>query len=239
MGYGSWAGTTQFQQIAGALASRVGRDFQRAIVPFVRAIWPQAVESPDLATWDQCGIDHMVWSDSLGFPLVVQAKGFEVREEELGSNQIVACERSIQSFLTSDLKTTQYLLIHNRHGADPEFRRRIGLALDALVKAGKADIAELWNLRTLLLRSFDGVRQRVESAAAEGSLARRVQALEVSPTLAAPVERVPYERYTLTADQHALLKSSERKYFNDDPGAALLQRGNARISLVLSEFGQG
>src|SRR5438552_2451134 len=97
----AWTDKKEYQLFAAQLATSVGRDFERAVLPFIRIIWENAISPTPMGSYDRLGADHLVWADDEPFPLVAQCKGFEVPEEELGKAQIAQCLKSIESFQES------------------------------------------------------------------------------------------------------------------------------------------
>lgn len=52
-----WTQRPEFRAIAGELAATQDREFERAVLPYVRSVWPAAWISPARQTWDTNGID--------------------------------------------------------------------------------------------------------------------------------------------------------------------------------------
>ena len=91
----SWSGSSEFVKISGELAVLTGNRFQRAIAPFLRVLFPEIIEVPNLEKIDCAGLDYVVWSEKYSFPVGVQVKGWEVSAEKLGANQIRQCDDSL------------------------------------------------------------------------------------------------------------------------------------------------
>src|SRR5688572_17849672 len=110
--HSAWTSKREFGTIAGELAQKQDRDFERAVLPYVRAIWPEAWISPPRMKFDAAGIDIYV-GEPPHFEVVIQCKGF--LERELLPDQIAQCRASIEAFASSGYTTGDYYLLHNRH----------------------------------------------------------------------------------------------------------------------------
>jgi hypothetical protein len=141
----AWTDKKEYKLLSGELATSEGRDFERLALPLIRIIWSNAIAPAAMGPYDRIGADHLVWADREPLTLVVQCKGFEVPEEEIGKSQIRQCLKSIQSFKKSGQKAKTYLLIHNRTGKNEELRKVVGLELKTLVESGQVNRAELWD----------------------------------------------------------------------------------------------
>jgi hypothetical protein len=103
----------------------------------------------------------MLWGDHEPHPLVVQFKGFEVSDLQLGRSQIRNCKESISKFRASNIKARTYLLVHNRTGKAASFRREIEAEQTSMVSSGQVERAELWDRQKLLKNTFDATLERV------------------------------------------------------------------------------
>jgi len=61
---------------SGELAAATGRDFERQVLPLLKAFWPTLIRPREMKQLDNHGIDLVVWSDDLYFPCVAQCKVF-------------------------------------------------------------------------------------------------------------------------------------------------------------------
>lgn len=97
----------QWKRLHSSLHAAEGRDFERMALPFIRAIWAEAIIPQSLrSTYDKSGVDILVWNgiDTLSITLAVQCKGFAVKAHELGNDQIRQCKDSINTFREVDSK---------------------------------------------------------------------------------------------------------------------------------------
>ncbi len=150
-----------WQRLSHSLAVATELDFQTKALPVLRLCWPSLVQTPNRRTWDEKGIDLLVWEDQGPFPCCVQCKGFHV--QNLSYNQIRQAEESIDKFLASDVTCDTYLLVHNRDGRHKEFNTRVRQRLDQVVSEGKAMEAHLWDRQTLLNRAFDWMKTTLDA----------------------------------------------------------------------------
>src|ERR1041384_1054233 len=101
----------KWKRLHSGLQSAEARDFERAALPFIRAIWTDAIAPiPVRSTYDKSGIDILQWksNNSLSISLAVQCKGFMVHEHDLGRDQIRQCVESIKSFRQSGIVSDTY-----------------------------------------------------------------------------------------------------------------------------------
>ena len=153
---------------SGALALASERDFERLSLPFLRILWPAIDQSPPKKGWDSKGVDLLVLSEVSRLPCAVQCKGFVV--QDIGPDQTLQVRRSVQKFSQSGLLVDTYLVLHNRSGSNPEFRREITSMLQQIEESGQALRAELWDRHKLLSicrsrleeRIADGLHERAE-----------------------------------------------------------------------------
>jgi hypothetical protein len=228
-----WRGKTEFTRLSGSLAVKDGLDFQRALVPLLAVIAENPLETPAMKSLDRQGIDHIVWSDGLPHPLVVQAKGFKVSADELGARQVEQCRRSIDAFKRSGIKAETYLLIHNRDGRRAEFREPVQALLDDLQRSGQVSRAELWGREELLQSVFEAMHDRALV------VLEQYRGPEWPMSRAVPLERVPFRVSTLKVTQFSLAPVSAPETVVGDPVDVLLEAREGSVSVLLGEFGSG
>lgn len=234
-----WTDKHEYKLLKGRLAAMDDRVFERAVLPLLRIIWPKAIGPPARRTFDRSGVDHLVWSDKPPHTLVVQCKGFQALEWEIGQDQILQCVDSIRSFHESGLTAATYLLVHNRIGKDKRFRDTIQKELIRLVDAGKAHRAELWDLDRLLKSTFAAMFERVKRAFASRNLSISKIYADVEPDLCDPISEVPLQIRWLIADQYRMRSSSEEQPRIGDPAEELLNiRSNLCILVGYAGFGK-
>jgi hypothetical protein len=236
----AWSGTKEFNRLSGELAVSERRDFERRVLPFLHVLWPEALGTPALRSFDRLGADHLVWADAEPFPLVVQCKGFEAREHEIGPPQIEQCVRSLRAFRDAGLRATRYLLVHNRDGRNPELRTAVETELRQLVASGQVAAAELWDRQTLLRRAFDAMLERILAGIRE----RRLSPLPLDASGAGaggvpPIETVPLATTMLVADQFRLHRTSPPEPVVADPATLVLGQAGTNLTVLLGEFGFG
>jgi hypothetical protein len=232
-----WSGSTQYRILTAELATANGHVFERRVLPIIRLIWHDAIIPPSLRWLDQAGIDIMVWSDRQPFPLVVQCKGFEVLEEEVGPSQIHKCLASITSFKERGLKADTYLLVHNRTNKNPELRKSVGDALNDLVASGQVRRAQLWGHRELLDEAHEAVFTSINDA-----ITRKQATAEqdYGEQLACErIEQVPFRLSNLTIDANHLLKVTDPIFAHKDPAEEILKGKGSNILVVIGEAGYG
>ena len=234
----AWTDKREYGLLKAELATSSDRAFERAVVPFLRIVFPELVSPPARRDFDCSGCDHLVWSDTLPHQLVVQCKGFEKHEYELGAEQLAQCAKSIRSFRDSGLTTRKYIIVHNRIGKDPGFRTGVLRELKTLVEAGCAQVAELWDVDNLLQRSFNATYDQLRALAAEQNLSTVQGYADAEPELCEPLHAVPLQVRIMTADQYKLAEVSPPIQHVADPTHALLD-ADTRFSLLIGYAGFG
>jgi len=234
----AWTDKSEFKRLFGELAATDGRVFERAVLPLLRMAWPSAVGAPALRSFDRMGIDHLVWSDAPPFPLIVQCKGFQVHERELGSGQVQSCLDSIRSFSRAKLKAKAYILVHNRPGNNEAFRNPVLKALADLESSGLVERAELWDLQRVLKEAFNSMLNYIKKAIQERHLSIVDVKDKIEPDICKPLEAVPFAVSELKANQYKLVSQSEAIRFCSDPSAEILST-KQNLSIVIGEAGFG
>lgn len=233
-----WTESTAYRRIQTALAVRTADDFERAALRLLRLIWPGAVGTPRRRRFDRAGADHLVWSDTPPFPVVVQCKGWEVLEDEVGRSQIDQCLDSIESFRRGGLRAERYILTHNRTGKNQALRVEVEAALAELVKAGLAGSAELWSRQRLAQETFDALYRRFLSNLPRLNLNRFDFFKRMEHSDREPLERVPLVSRVLTVDQYRLVESGAAQTKVDDPCCELAE-ARETVSVLLGPAGFG
>lgn len=158
-GLGVW------RRLNGELLVAVDRDFERAVLPLMRLLWPQMIQPRGLAHYDKAGVDLVAFDENEKIVCAVQCKGFFKAEGLLGDhfNQISG---SIAKFRKSELIAKKYILIHNQDGRNKEVAARIDDDLKTLVSSGKAEEAVQWNRHYFL---------KIIEEKIQGLIAKRVE----------------------------------------------------------------
>ncbi len=199
-------------------------------------VFPGLVGAPPRRDLDAAGIDHLELSDTQPFPVVIQCKGFAVRDLE--ASQIRQSLDSIQSFRKSGLKAHTYLLVHNRMGGSSGFRKAVDAALRELVDADIVAVAELWDVDMLVKKALTALYDRLIVLARENNLSVIKEYAEAEPELCEPLHEVPLRVNALTVDQHRLTKMIEGRDQVADPVRACLDT-EARFSILVGYAGFG
>jgi hypothetical protein len=233
----AWTDKKEYQLFSGELATSEGRDFERVALPLIRIIWSDAIAPTAMGSYDRIGADHLVWTDSEPFALVVQYKGFKVPEEEIGKSQIKQCLKSIQFFKRSGRKARTYLLIHNRTGKNKELREVIGRELKTLTESGQVDRAELWDRQRFLREAFNKMLDSVRSMIALNASSVQLYGDEVQEY--EPIKNVPLQVSHLLVRPLRLSKASPPVQLTTDPSTELLKYEQSNLTLMIGEAGFG
>ena len=130
-------GTSAWRQLSGELLAATGRDFERAVLPVARAIWPALVQPRGMASYDSAGVDLVAFKEGGGIEAVIQCKGV-FKAEGLQDDQFASFAKSIRSFATSGLTTDTFVVIHNQDSRNQSVADKIDAALASLVASGPA-----------------------------------------------------------------------------------------------------
>jgi len=233
----AWTDKKEYQLLAGELATSVGRDFERVSLPLIRIIWAETITPAAMGSYDRIGADHLVWADCEPFALVVQCKGFEVPEEEMGTSQIRQCLKSIRAFRKSNRRANTYLLIHNRTGKNEGLRQVVGDELKTLVESGQVDRAELWDRQKFLREAFNKLLELVRSSIALNASSPSHYADE-DPEYEF-LKDVPLQVSHLRISPLRLSKASPPEQLVTDPSDELLKPDQSNLVLMIGEAGFG
>jgi hypothetical protein len=237
MGIG-WTESTAYRRIQNELAVRTADDFERAALRLLRLIWPSATGTPRRRKFDRAGADHLVWSDAPPFPVVVQCKGWEVSEDELGKSQLDQCLASIESFRRGGLTAERYVLAHNRTGKNRIFCAEVEAALAGLVEAGLAESAKLWSRQRIAQEAFTAVYKRYLTELPRFNLNRFDLFKQIEHTDWEPLERVPLTSRVIKVDQYKVVGSGATETKNGDPCRELVD-ARETLAILLGPAGFG
>jgi hypothetical protein len=233
----SWNSFNEFRTLSGELATSDGPHFERQIIPLLRIIWPDLVVTPSRRFFDRKGIDHLVWEDTEILPLVVQCKGFQVQEHEIGISQVQQCLESIASFKHSNCKAKTYLLIHNRTGQNEDLRKSVTSALVELVTDSCVDQAHLWDRQMLLNNVFNAMLIRIEEYLSCSSSRYSSELLGTLPYQ--PILETPLQISTLHTDQYRMVAASGHQTLLSDPAIEIFKFDSCNMTLLIGGAGYG
>jgi hypothetical protein len=230
----------QWKRLHSSLHAAEGRDFERMALPFIRAIWAEAIIPQSLrSTYDKSGVDILVWNgiDTLSITLAVQCKGFAVKEHELGNDQIRQCKDSINTFRESGLKADVYLLLHNRIPNNETFRLEVGQAAESLKESGQVGEVYVWGAQKLIQEAVKKVRERCTRILQLNE--SKAQEFLIDPPICNPLEEVPLQISEITITPNRKIKETENADYISDPALKLLRTDRSNLSLMLAQAGYG
>ena len=233
----SWNSQSEYRKLSGELSVSEDLHFERKVMPLLRIIWPELIGTPARRSFDRKGIDHLVWEDAAILPLVVQCKGFQVQEHEMGISQVQQCLDSIDSFKRSNCIADIYLLIHNRSSQNELLRKTVTAALDELVKEKRADRAMLWDRKLFLREVFDAMLARVQGFMFARS--SRCSHDFFDTFSYEPIREIPLQVSTLQADQYRMVTTTAPLKDLKDPSAEIFEFESCNIALLVGEAGYG
>ncbi|MDD2228089.1 MAG: hypothetical protein PHY48_01610 [Candidatus Cloacimonetes bacterium] len=231
-----WKGKASFQRISGMLATMHSREFERGVLPYLQIIWKDMILPNAMKGLDKKGIDLLVWKDVEPFPVVVQCKGFEVLDGEIGDSQISQCSKSIEKFVKSSVKADIYILLHNRTKNSSYFTTTIQNMLSEIVSNGKATRAELWDRHYFINKVFNILYESTLSIVTSASYMSRKNSYNLDVT---PLKTIPYEVSKLKSTPNRLEKQSEKKRLTGDPLIELSELKERNLAIIIAEAGYG
>lgn len=154
-----WTSFNIAGHVSAQLSVAVGREFEKALLPWMQVIWPDLRQPPQIGAWDKKGIDLIAWADSGPFSVVIQCKGYEVQSP--GKAQLRDAKDSIAKFHASGHTAKLYVLAYNRPGSDRGFHTTLEKEVGGLVTDGIVERAEVWSRETILQRVFDAMAERM------------------------------------------------------------------------------
>ena len=240
----SWGSRKARPRMISRLSQLSGRDFQRALMPLMRILRAGATECPDLKFLDKAGIDYVIWNDDLRFPFALQAKGFEVPVQELGTKQVKACEESFAALSRHEsIQIEDYWLVYNRDSRNETFRSGVMESVRKLLATGQVKKFRLVSLadfldaclNALLIRFLLSIRNR------QKTLAENLETpydCHLDPLL---LSNIPFVTSIITYDQHKMIRqtrgNSKQIGCTDEALCNLI--GKSERVLVLGDYGTG
>lgn len=233
----SWTDKGEFKRLSSNLATLEGIGFQRRVLSLLRVIWPEMSSLPDRMSLDRKGIDYVVWSDHGPFPVVVQCKGFQVQEHEIGTSQVNQCVKSITDFRKSGAQARIYVLVHNRTSQNELLRETVTQELEELTSQGHADQAELWDRKKFLKEVFNAMLAKVGGFIRSESAGYRSEFLRFIS--AEPIQEIPVAVRQMKVSQYRVLELGEPAVYVCDPVDEILKFESSNITVVIGEAGYG
>jgi hypothetical protein len=233
-----WMDKTKFKQFLGELGVRTADDFERYAMHFLRLLWPTVIGTPRRKKVDSKGVDHIVWSEKPPFPVIVQCKGWEVLEDQLGQKQINQCLNSIDSFKKSGFKAKEYILVHNRIGKDKSFREPIENELRILEVLGQVKKAKLWSAQKLLQVVFNTFQERCLAEIKRSNINNFRIFQDLERIRWEPLDKVPLQTSVLLVEPTRLVSSKQSPPRVSDPCNELLSKGQS-IAILIGQAGFG
>jgi len=232
----NWHSKAEFLKLSGKLATLQSHSFERGVLPYLRVIWPNIILPPSLKGFDKKGIDLLVWSDAQPYSLVIQCKGFEVDENEMGISQIQQCTKSIKKFKDSKIKALKYILVHNRTKNAVEFTTKVQEELDKLVEEDQIGEAELWDRHKLLNNAFNHL---YDLALIAITSKKNIITIEENQSDIKPIKEVPHNISTLVTSPYRLEKEGIIQQYTKDPLLDILEFKEKNLIIIIAEAGYG
>ena len=226
-------------QLSGELMTAVDRDFERAALPLLRALWPHMVQPRGLAAYDKAGVDLVAIDEQDAIDCVVQCKGF-FKLEGLADDQLGQITKSLTKFNRSGLTTRTFILLHNQDGRNKAIAEKIDVALAELIAAGVALTVHQWDryafMNAIREKLADMVAKRV-SEQSELMLAQMDAQFRHGREYIPDVP-VKHEVLTLRRGNAPLLREVRKKHRIERVVDALATT-TGRWTLLLGLFGSG
>lgn len=219
----AWTDKKEYKHLKGTLYQLTSVEFERAVLPLVRLLYPDTIQAAPTRGLDRAGIDLFAWGEDAPYSLVTQCKGFKVTETELAGEQLAQCLASIDAFRRSGITAQRYLLVYNRDARNRDFREGLERVLAGLVASGQVEAAEHWPLDRFLQSCFGAMFERVKSIATTRNISARRLLEDVGAFAVEPIEEVPLETRRMVANQYQLRSATAPIAMVADPAATLLE----------------
>lgn len=231
-------GNTAWHKWSNHLAISLGRDFERACLPFLRLLWPTTVRPRPLAKWDREGIDLLARDDEERLVCVVQCKTSQ--KKELDAADLRKARASIKAFRNSPHTCDTFLVVINGDGRSSAFNDALRNELAELVSLGKVKSAELWDRQLLLNRTFVRMKQILIEALRGLSQKRQAYFRSLFRFGEVYLDRVPVLEERLVFQSYAPCERVLVKSLANRVLPTLLQdASSARWTLLTGMFGTG
>lgn len=232
-------GTKPWKDLNGKIHAATDRDFERAVLPLMRAIWPGLVQVPAMKAYDRCGIDLLSLTNDDKIECAVQCKGF-FKVEGLADDQLNPIAKSIDSFRRSGLRTNTYVLVHNQDGRNRNVEEKVDELLAELVASGRADQAIQWDRHKLFCALQDALWKMIEERVEQQADLVIEQASMNFGQAADIVSKVPIEQSSLRLKRGSRAKVvTAGEASTESELAGMLQGSNDRWTLLTGLFGSG
>ena len=220
------------------MAQSLGRDFERACLPFLRLFWPATLQAIALKKWDNQGVDLLCLAEDGHIEIAVQCKTSQ--KSDLGRDEIRDAKTSFEKFRKAGHTCDTYLFLINRDGRNLDYSKAIERELQSLIADGRAKRAEFWPLPKLLNHAFARMKRILVEALRQRAVQRQLEFHQLFRfgQVYLPLVPVKEERLVLKAGspwtRNTVLPLSAR------PLTALLHDSTrARWTLLTGVFGAG
>jgi hypothetical protein len=231
-------GHTALRRANVTLIQSLGRDFERAALPFVRLFWPTTLQAIQLKEWDNQGIDLLCLNDNGRIRLAAQCK--TCQKPDLGQEEVQDALASIEKFRRTGHKCDTYLFLINGDGRNPAYNAAIENELQRLIAEGRANQAEFWPRTTLLNRAFLRMKAILIEALRQQAIRRQLEFRELFRFGDVYLPTVPVK------EEELILRLGSPCVRRDTPPKAvepladrLHATRNARWTLLTGVFGAG
>jgi hypothetical protein len=177
------------------LASGVGRDFERLLLPYLQFVFPGIAQPTPLATWDRRGVDLMTTPERSPIEVCVQCKSTVKKQFE--TSDIKEFTSDIDKFIASGIQCDRYIVALNRN----DFNGLIQSALNDYVKGlPKKPPLEVWQLARIVDEAQDSVRNLILERVKKFNAEWRQQLIGRFAPSGSWVRRVPARTYRMMID---------------------------------------
>ena len=233
-----WTSLTAWSRLSENLSVSVGREFEKAVLPWLQIIWPTLTQPPEIGHWDKRGVDLASWSDDFGLDVVVQCKGYEVTN--VGQAQLRQARESIAKFRDTDTYANTYVFIYNRPGKNRDFHTEIEQHAAELVSLGRVKKVEVWSREMILRNIFDAAAQTINAQLTNSAHELRRRLEHVQDTTLPLMTQVPIRASELRFKRDEPCKIVEVLPLDSrDSEQTLLAGEGFRWTLVVGNFGAG
>jgi len=214
------------------------RFFEREVERLLLPRFPTLVQTPSKQRLDRAGIDLVARNDAGEIEVAVQCKGFAVSVP--GVDQIRQARESLAAFATSDEKVKLYIFVHNRDGRAHELAETVQALLNDLVRTGKCDAVEFYDLDTFMHNCREVMRAYLSASLRRAANRKLRELREIFEVVGDPLMEVPVKEdrlYIGLTDPPRFEEIAPTRARN--VGALISTRSDAKFTLLIGNFGSG
>jgi hypothetical protein len=217
------------------LASAVGRDFERLVLPYFQFAFPGIGRPTPLAAWDRKGVDLMTTPERDPIEVCVQCKS--TMKERFEPSDIGQFTDDINKFVASGIRCNRYIVAFNRNDFDGLIQAELSAHLATLPT--KPNL-EVWPLSRIVNEAQNSIRNLVLSRVKQFNDQWQQQIVGRFAPSGSWVRRVPARTYRMMVDWNNDPELREQVRTRDiDIKEFLVDERGPHMGLLIGDDGTG